>query len=156
MARSTTKSSNNSSNNSSNRATTATTATAGSQQPTAHSQRPTRAIAPERTQGGLEPETFWIWGGFGDRGACACACACGLRGGGAFRRIKRAPERHYQLQLELSKQKQSTDKQFTVKPHFTRHAGKAGGYHHIPSCLYCMYITFQTCCIELHVVLDFV
>ena len=34
-----------------------------------------------------------------------------------------APHRHYQLQLELSKQKQSTDKQFTVKPPFTRHAG---------------------------------
>ena len=44
-----------------------------------------------------------------------------------FRRSKSAPERHDQLQLELTKQKQSTDKQFTVKPHFTRHAGKAGG-----------------------------
>ena len=37
-----------------------------------------------------------------------------------FGRSKSAPERHYQLQLELSKQKQSTDKQFIVKPHFAR------------------------------------
>ena len=29
--------------------------------------------------------------------------------------------------LRLYKQKQSTDKQSVIKPHFTRHAGKAGG-----------------------------
>ena len=78
VARSTTKSSSSSSNNSSsnkssNKSNTATT-------PTARSQRP------ERTQGGIEAETFWIWGGFDGRGACTCACACacavacGLRG----------------------------------------------------------------------------
>ena len=45
-----------------------------------------------------------------------------------FRRSKSAPQRHYQLQLRLYKQKQSTDKQSVIKPHFTRHAGKAGGF----------------------------
>ena len=64
------------------------------------------------------------------------ACACGLclwlvlvlvvGGGGVLGEVN--ARRHYQLQLELSKQQQSTDKQFTVKPHFTRHAGKAGGF----------------------------
>ena len=56
----------------------------------------------------------------------ACACACGGGRGGVLGEVN--ARRHYQLQLELSKQKQSTDKQFTVKPHFTRHAGKAGGF----------------------------
>ena len=43
-------------------------------------------------------------------------------GGGDFRRSKSAPQRLY-------KQKQSTDKQSVIKPHFTRHAGKAGGLY---------------------------
>ena len=55
----------------------------------------------------------WVGGGEGRRGV--------------FRRSKSASHRHYQLQLGPYKQKQSTDKQSIIKPHFTRHAGKAGG-----------------------------
>ena len=48
---------------------------------TAHSQQeqPTRTA---EDPGGIEPETFWMWGGRGRRGACAWACACGGGGGG--------------------------------------------------------------------------
>ena len=70
-----------------------------------------------------------MWGGRGGRGACACGGGGGWGGGGRgdFRRSKSAPQRHYQLWLRLYKQKQSADKQSVIKPHFTRHAGKAGG-----------------------------
>ena len=54
-------------------------------------------------------------------------------GRGDFRRSKSAPQRHYQLKLRLYKQKQSIDKQSVIKPHFTRHAGKAGGFR----CSFC-------------------
>ena len=52
-------------------------------------------------------------------------------GGGIFRRSKSASHGHYQLQLGPYKQKQSTDKQSIIKPHSTRHAGKAGGFDRI-------------------------
>ena len=74
-----------------------------------------------------------MWGGRGGRGGRG-ACACGGGGGGGrgdFRRSKSAPQRHYQLELRLYKQKQSTDKQSVIKPHFTRHAGKAGGFFEV-------------------------
>ena len=107
-------------------ATAATTATPGSQQPTARSQQPTansqqeqqhrRGPSGNRAQDLLDMGWFWwSW----------CLCLCLWLGwgvaGGVFRRCKNAHHRHYQLQIELPKQKQSTDKQFTVKTPFTRH-----------------------------------
>ena len=90
-------------------ATAATTATTGSQQPTAHSQQPTaNRQQPTSTAGGpggIEPETFWIWGGlggFGGRSACGL-CLCSWWGGGVFfGRSKKPSNRHYQPQLQTS------------------------------------------------------
>ena len=84
MARSTTKSSNNSSNNVNNNSSNKSN-NSNSRKPTANSSQPTASKNNSgEDAGGVDPETFWIWGGFGGRGACACACACacGLRVGG--------------------------------------------------------------------------
>ena len=43
--------------------------------------------------------------------------------------VKARPKDIISLSLDYNKQKLSTDKQSIIKPHFTRHAGKAGGLH---------------------------
>ena len=134
MARSTTKSNSNSSNNGNNNSNKSNNSNhSNSRKPTANSSQPTanKNSSTGEDPGGIEPETFWILGGFGGRGACACACGLGggwgVGGGWFLGEAKARPIRHYQLQLGPYKQKQSTDKQSIIKPHSTRHAGKAGG-----------------------------
>jgi len=41
--------------------------------------------------------------------------------------VKARPKDIISFSLDYNKQKLSTDKQSIIKPHFTRHAGKAGG-----------------------------
>ena len=96
-----------------------TTATTGSQQPT-------RTAAPERTQGESSLRPF----GYGVVLVVVVLVLVAWVGVGGcvFRRSKSASHRHYQLQLGPYKQKQCTDKQSIIKPHSTRHAGKAGGF----------------------------
>ncbi len=94
-------------------------------------QQPQQAQQHQRAPRGIEPETFWIWGGLGGfacRGACACALGVGC--GDVFRRSKNPSRRHSQLQLGLYKQKHTTDKPSITKPDCTRHAGEAGGFKH--------------------------
>ena len=42
--------------------------------------------------------------------------------------VKARPKDIISFSLDYNKQKLSTDKQSIIKPHFTRHAGKAGGF----------------------------
>ena len=42
--------------------------------------------------------------------------------------VKARPKDIISFSLDYYKQKQSTDKQSVIKPHSTRHAGKAGGF----------------------------
>ena len=60
------------------------------------------------------------WGGLGGWGG---------GGGGVFLgEVKARPKDIISFSLDYNKQKLSTDKQSVIKPHFTRHAGKAGGF----------------------------
>jgi len=43
--------------------------------------------------------------------------------------VKARPKDIISFSLDYNKQKLSTDKQSVIKPHFTRHAGKAGGFY---------------------------
>ena len=98
-------------------AAAATAATAATTATTANS-KPSTA-APEGPGGNRARDLLdmgWLW----------CLCLCFLLGG-VFRRSKSASHRHYHLQLVPSKQKHNTVKQ-SIKPHSTRHAGKAGGF----------------------------
>ena len=53
----------------------------------------------------------------------------GEGGGGVFLgEVKARPKDIISFSLDYNKQKLSTDKQSVIKPHFTRHAGKAGGF----------------------------
>ena len=63
---------------------TATAATTNSSNNNSNNRKPTanKNSSTGEHPGGIEPETFWIWGGFGGRGACACGLGGG--GGGCF------------------------------------------------------------------------
>ena len=51
-------------------------------------------------------------------------------GGGMFLgEVKARPKDIISFSLDYNKQKLSTDKQSIIKPHFTRHAGKTGGFN---------------------------
>ena len=52
-------------------------------------------------------------------------------GGVILGEVKARPKDIISFSLRLYKQKQSTDKQSVIKPHTTRHAGKAGGFPYI-------------------------
>ena len=49
-------------------------------------------------------------------------------GGVILGEVKARPKDIISFSLDYYKQKQSTDKQSVIKPHSTRHAGKAGGF----------------------------
>ena len=74
MARSTTESSSNSSNNSNNNSNKSNTSNnsnhSNNSKPTAHSQQPAahKHSSTGEDPGGIEPETFWIWGALGGFG----------------------------------------------------------------------------------------
>ena len=54
-----------------------------------------------------------------------------MGGGGFVGEVKARPKDIISSSLGYQKQKLSTDKQSIIKPHSTRHAGKAGGFTYI-------------------------
>ena len=53
---------------------------------------------------------------------------CGGGGGGVLGEVKTRPKDIISSSLDYISKELSTDKQSIIKPHFTRHAGKAGGF----------------------------
>ena len=49
-------------------------------------------------------------------------------GGVILGEVKARPKDIISFSLDYISKKQSADKQSVIKPHFTRHAGKAGGF----------------------------
>ena len=89
-----------------------------------NSRKPTRTAAPERTQGESSPRPF----GCGVVVVLVLVVVVVGGGGGFLGEVKARPKDIISFSLDYNKQKLSTDKQSIIKPHFTRHAGKAGGF----------------------------
>ena len=100
------------------------------QQQEGNSAKPTanKNNTPREDPGGIEPETFWVPGCCGGRGACACGLWLVCGGGVFLGEVKARRKDIISSSLDYQKQKLSTDKQVIFKPQFTRHAGKAGGF----------------------------